>query len=147
MKRKTGRKPHRPTAATRKLVSALCVNGVAQARIAEAIDVCERTLRTRYRREISLATEALCAKACTNLSRLMAGPGTAAVLACKFVLSVKAGWKESAAIAVAVDMAGAESPVSIIAAKLAQLAARRAEIETSEAAAEAKGASTVYSRH
>jgi hypothetical protein len=133
MKRNAGRKPHRPTAATRKLVSALVVNGVPQSRIVLHIGVSEKTLRARYGREISLATEALCGKAVTNLARLMGGTGHAAVQACKFALTCKGGWRDDAlergVPGLIERMENEEANArDVIARKLDELAARRARL-------------------
>jgi hypothetical protein len=82
-------KIHKPDRRTRELVSTLALNGVAQGRIAEHVGVSEPSLRKHYRRELDLATEAVCARVAKNLIRIAStGSGNAAVQ------GAKGGWRD-----------------------------------------------------
>ena len=74
---------------------ALCVNGIAQSRIAAHIGIDAKTMRKFYRRELDLGTERANAEVTANLFRIAStGSDAAAVAAAKYWLGCKARWRD-----------------------------------------------------
>ncbi len=97
---------HKPTSASRKLVSALCVCGVPQARICVHVGISEPTLRKAYRKVLDLATERMVANATVDLVRLSKGKSNAAFQAVRMILACKGGWKDAMRLEIAAKGSG-----------------------------------------
>jgi hypothetical protein len=99
-KKPRGRPFHRPDNRTRALVLALAFEGVSQARIAMHVKLDPKTLRKHYGHELDHGTELTCARVAQNMVAIAcrANGGSAAVSAGRFILSCKAGWKETSRI-------------------------------------------------
>jgi hypothetical protein len=95
-KRNPGQQPHVPTIQTKATVRAMAGVGYSQRVIARHIGVSEPTLRLYHRELIENSIESACAHVFANLVKTATTKNDAAgVLAAKFILSVRAGWKES----------------------------------------------------
>ncbi len=109
-------KPYAPTSQTQAMVVAMAVNGVPQADNAKAVGIDAKTLRKFYRDALDYATERLCARVTHNLGRIAAtGNGSADVNACRYILSCKAGWKDTSRLEVEPPFVGYGGPNGLLA--------------------------------
>jgi hypothetical protein len=98
-KRHRGAPPHVPTHQTLATVKAMAGAGYSQAVIARHVGIAADTLRLHYREELDNSTERTCTNVFVNLVRIATtGRDNAAVQAGKFILSVRAGWKEASKV-------------------------------------------------
>lgn len=88
-----GRIGHKPTEDSRKLVKALMLLGLSQARIGEHLGLSEKPLRRHYRAELDFSSERMLGNIAQNLAQLAQGADAVAVSAARFVLASRAGWR------------------------------------------------------
>jgi hypothetical protein len=126
---------HKPSESNRAKVIALVTNGTRQDRVAEHLGIDAKTLRKHYGRELEFGTENLLSRVLNNMASIACkGAGMAAVSAGKYLLSCRGGYREHSMLGVEPTdqfrlACGADNAREIIAAKLAALAARNAEID------------------
>lgn len=88
-----GQEPHRPTDESRAQVEALASFGVPQPDIAMYLDICPKTLRKYYRRELDTGAITANAKVAERLFKsAMEGVPVSMI----FWLKTRAGWRETA---------------------------------------------------
>lgn len=87
-----GRPPHIPTEMQRRLVTILTAEGVPQNGVCHILNISEKTLRRRYRRELNIGAARLEAALALRLLELASGNGPVALQSLKFVLQSRFGW-------------------------------------------------------
>ena len=134
-KRNRGQQPHVPTVQTEATVKAMAGIGYSQGVIARHIGVSEPPLRAHYRQLLDNACEHMCALVLANLVKTATTKNdNAGVQAAKFILSCRAGWKETTAVEVQQTSRGITGVIEIVrAAKEAELE-ELAALEAEEAA-------------
>jgi hypothetical protein len=104
---KRGGPQHQPTQASLATVRAMAGVGYSQSVIAQRIGISEPTLRAHYREALDHSIQDVCSRVFANLVRTASTKNDAAgVLAAKFILSCRAGWKERSAIEIEETGAG-----------------------------------------
>ncbi len=91
-----GRPPHHPTDMQRRLVQVLASEGVSQVQICGVLDISEKTLRKRYRKQLDIGAAKLEAALIGHLLRIAEGRGAVAFKAIRFTLRSRFGWSEFA---------------------------------------------------
>ncbi|MGO7508896.1 helix-turn-helix domain-containing protein [Rhizobium ruizarguesonis] len=89
-----GRPPHHPTDMQRRLVQMLAAQGIPQAEICRVLDVSEKTLRKRYRKQLNIGAAKLEAALIGQLLRIAGGKGAVAFKAIRFTLQARFGWSQ-----------------------------------------------------
>jgi hypothetical protein len=99
MSGKIGRPPHEPTKETRFQVRVAAAIGLPHKNIGRLIGIAECTLNAHYREELDIGLDRMITDVAKNMYKIAAtGTGQAAVSAGKYILSVKAGWREGASL-------------------------------------------------
>jgi hypothetical protein len=93
-KSKGGRPPHQPSDKDRQMVEALAGFAIPTAKIADVIDIDQKTLLRHYERELRVGAAKVEAKLAGNLLRLAGGSDGTALKAIMFALNCRFGWSQ-----------------------------------------------------
>lgn len=96
IKERGANKAHVPTSETRIVVTALAIQGIAQDRIAEHIEVSKPTLLKHYRSELTLGKERMITRVIANIFAIATQRQDmkASLTASIFILKTQGGWRE-----------------------------------------------------
>lgn len=78
----------------RRLVQVLAEQGVPQREISRVLEIDEKTLRKRYRRELDRGAALVEAKLVLHLYRIAGGSDDVALRATRFMLMARFGWTQ-----------------------------------------------------